>query len=103
MNKTVIFFLLGLSLVLAAGWTPTQHSDFMQPHGPVIVGYYNDWGNMPFDPIEANGGLMRTKDANIVYFAFYTLTKELNIVWGGTGYDDSNLIDGTMRCTVFNS
>lgn len=39
----------------------------------------------------------------MIYFGFYTLTKKLDIVWGGSGYDGSNLIDGTMRCAVFNS
>jgi hypothetical protein len=38
--------------------------------------------------------LSRTGDLDLLYYSFITLTYDVNIVWGGTGYADGNLVEG---------
>jgi len=45
--------------------------------------------------------LVQASNVNMIYFAFYTITTTLNTVWGGSGYNNGSLIDGSWDCTVY--
>jgi len=62
-----------------------------------------DWGHGPFDPTDA--GLTRNNDIDLLLFSFITTTYDVNIVWGGKGYADGNLIEGYFahdKCIMYN-
>lgn len=45
--------------------------------------------------------LVQASNVNMIYFAFYTLTTSLNVVWGGSGYNNGSLIDGSWVLETF--
>jgi len=58
----------------------------------------------PFDPTVASAGISRLKDLDLIYFSFIITTYEPNIVWGGKGYADGNLVEGYFafnNCTLY--
>ena len=38
--------------------------------------------------------MSRTGGLDLLYYSFITLTYDVNIVWGGSGYADGNLVEG---------
>jgi len=52
----------------------------------------------------ASAGISRLKDLDLIYFSFIITTYEPNIVWGGKGYADGNLVEGYFafnNCTLY--
>ena len=89
MNKLTLFVFFALAMIAMAKERriPRKHSDFFGDNSDnFIEGYFLDWGNGPFDPIVANAGLSRLNNLDLLYYSFITLTYDVNIVWGGTGY-----------------
>lgn len=78
---------------------PKTHKDFIAQNRPMNLGYFDDWGLTYFDPLSK--GLTRVHNYDIVYFAFLTLTDKVDIHWGGTGYRNGSIIDGSMNCTDY--
>lgn len=69
---------------------------------PLTLGYYDDWGLTYFSPEDA--GLTRIGDRfDIVYFAFITLTDEVDPIFGGGGYRNGDMVDGSMNCTYYSA
>ena len=98
-----MFALLGLSM---AAKFPKTHSEFFStPDDKYVVGWYLDWGHGPFDPIVESGGMKRVGNLDLMWYSFVTLTYDVNIVWGGKGYANGDLVEGYFadnNCTMYN-
>lgn len=105
MNKLIIVCLLAIIVLAGARTAPRTHSDFYTaPNDQFILGYFLDWGHGPFDPTVPTGGLSRVNDLDLIYFSFITTTYDVNIVWGGSGYADGDLVEGYFafnNCTMY--
>lgn len=105
--KLALFCLFAvLCLTMGARKVPTKHSDFFTSESDkFILGYFLDWGNGPFDPTVSTAGLSRLGDLDLLYYSFITLTYDVNIVWGGSGYAGGDLVEGYFalnNCTMYN-
>jgi hypothetical protein len=87
MNKLILLTLFALVFIVAARRIPRKHSDFFGDNSDSFIeGYFLDWGDGPFNPIVSTDGLARLGNLDLLYYSFITLTYDVNIVWGGTGY-----------------
>lgn len=105
MNKLVLFLVFGIAALGLAAF-PRTHSEFQStPSDKYVIGYFLDWGHGPFDPTVSTGGLSRVNDLDLLLFSFIVTTYNVNIVWGGHGYANGDLVEGYFadnNCTMYN-
>jgi hypothetical protein len=49
--------------------------------------------------------MSRVANLDLLLYSFITLTYDVNIVWGGSGYANGNLVEGYFafnNCTMYN-